>query len=368
MKFLLVPVFLIFTQLVSAQKYSNEFLSIGVGARAQGMGNAGLASVGDVTSAFWNPAGLANVQNLQLGYMHSEWFAGIAQYDYGAVAAPIADKRRALAFSFIRLGVDNIPNTLSLYNDDGTVNYSNVKTFSAADYAFLLSYAQKIGKKDNFTVGGNVKVIHRLVGSFSNAWGFGIDLGAQYKLKNWRFGLVAKDITGTFNAWSFNLTDRERQVLGSTGNDIPVNSVEVTNPRVNFGVAYQKDFVLNKKKVAEGKKEKYFNLLAEFNMDMTTDGKRNVLISANPISFDPYLGLEMGYNNLVFLRTGMNNIQQVRGQDNSSSWTIQPNVGVGLKVWKFRLDYALANIGSASGSLYSHVISVLMDIEKKKKG
>ena len=64
---------------LEAQKYSNEFLSIGVGARAQALGNAVVAGISDVTAGVWNPAGLANFnadQSLQLGAMHSEWFGG----------------------------------------------------------------------------------------------------------------------------------------------------------------------------------------------------------------------------------------------------------------------------------------------------
>ncbi len=59
----------------SAQKYSNEFLSIGVGARAQALGNAVIASVTDVSAGVWNPAGLADANapdGLQLGAMHAE--------------------------------------------------------------------------------------------------------------------------------------------------------------------------------------------------------------------------------------------------------------------------------------------------------
>ena len=40
----------------NAPKYSNEFLQIGVGARALGMGNSLVAGVNDVTAAYWNPA------------------------------------------------------------------------------------------------------------------------------------------------------------------------------------------------------------------------------------------------------------------------------------------------------------------------
>ena len=45
-----------------APKYSNEFLAVGVGARALGMGNAFTAVTNDVTSGYWNPAGLLGVR------------------------------------------------------------------------------------------------------------------------------------------------------------------------------------------------------------------------------------------------------------------------------------------------------------------
>ena len=64
-------------------KYSNEFLSIGVGARALGMSNAVVATSDNIYSTYWNPAGLTNIQTQRaLGLMHSEYFAGISKYDF----------------------------------------------------------------------------------------------------------------------------------------------------------------------------------------------------------------------------------------------------------------------------------------------
>ena len=63
------------TSFSQAPKYSNEFLSIGVGARALGMAGAQVAIVNDVTSGFWNPAGLCLTKgDLQIGLMHNEYF------------------------------------------------------------------------------------------------------------------------------------------------------------------------------------------------------------------------------------------------------------------------------------------------------
>src|ERR1700746_3043414 len=73
-----------------APKYSNEFLNIGVGARALGMSNSYITSVNDVTAGYWNPAGLLGIGNQhQVALMHSEYFAGIAKYDYGAFATKL---------------------------------------------------------------------------------------------------------------------------------------------------------------------------------------------------------------------------------------------------------------------------------------
>ena len=63
-------------------KYSNEFLSLGIGARGLSMANTMCAISDDVTSAYWNPAGLARMdKRYQLSLMHAEYFAGIAKYD-----------------------------------------------------------------------------------------------------------------------------------------------------------------------------------------------------------------------------------------------------------------------------------------------
>src|SRR4051794_40426293 len=191
------------------RKYSNEFLNIGAGARGLAMGGAQVATVEDGTAGYWNPAGLTGVKDYPSLYlMHAEYFAGIGKYDYAGIAIPLHDEKRVVGLSVLRFAVDDIPNTLFLVEPDGSVNYNNIRTFSSADYAFLLSYGQKIKDEDDekLSFGGNVKIIHRKVGSFATAWGFGIDAGVRYQKENWRFGITARDLTTTFNAWSFSFT------------------------------------------------------------------------------------------------------------------------------------------------------------------
>jgi len=108
------------------------------------MSNSYVASADDVTSGYWNPAGLLRIKaNLQIAAMHSEYFAGIAKYDYGAIATPI-DSVSAIGLSVIRFGVDDIPNTTELIDAEGNIDYDRIVKFSAADYAFLASYARKL--------------------------------------------------------------------------------------------------------------------------------------------------------------------------------------------------------------------------------
>lgn len=343
-----------FTVLAQAPKYSNEFLNIGVGARALGMSNSYVTSVDDVTSGYWNPAGLTRIGNQhQLSLMHSEYFAGIAKYDYGAFATRI-DSSGVLAFSVIRFGVDNIPNTTELIDVNGNIDYDRITTFSAVDYAFLVSYAKTL-KIPGLRVGANAKIIRRIVGKFAGAWGFGLDAGAQYDYKKWKFGAMARDVTTTFNAWSYNLTNEMKQTFIATGNDIPSNSVEVTLPKVILGAARKFDF------------PKKISLLSEVNFDATFDGKRNVMLKSKAISMDPHIGLEASYMNVVFLRAGIGNYQAYTDAIGKKIKTFQPNIGVGIRVKSVSFDYALTDIGDNSVALYSHVFSLKVGLNKKSK-
>lgn len=347
-----------FQGLAQTPKYSNEFLTIGVSARAHGMSNAVVASTSDVHAGFWNPAGLTELElPFQVSAMHAEWFAGIAKYDYLGIAKKLnanPNKESTFGFSLIRLGIDNIPNTFYLVSPDGSINYDNVSQFSAADYALIFSYAQRI-PYSRISIGGNAKVIRRVVGSFGNAWGFGIDLGTQYKKGNWRFGLMARDISFTFNGWNFNLTPEEKDVFLRTGNEIPSSTLEITTPRFILGGAWVKKF------------NSRISLITEMDLDITTDGERNVLVSTSLLEIDPHAGLELNYNDLLYLRAGIGNIQKARDDVDPDKfiYTVQPNMGIGIHLGKFTIDYAFTDLGNVSQVLYSHIFSLKIDFKKK---
>jgi len=344
----------LFSSFLAAQtpKYSNEFLAIGVGARGLGLSGAMSALVNDATAGYWNPAGLTKVKgNLQIALMHSEYFAGIAKYDYGSFAAPI-DATRTIGVSIIRFAVDDIIDSTDLIDKDGNIDYDRLKSFSSADYAFLFSYAQKT-KIAGLSLGGNAKVVHRKVGDFAKAWGFGLDAGAQYDRGKWTFAAVGKDITSTFNAWSYNTTSLET-VFNQTGNEIPENGLEVTLPRLILGSAFKTNIV------------KKITVQPALDLDITFDGKRNVPVKTNVMSIDPKVGVEFGYDDFIFLRAGLGNIQTIKNIDASTSTTAQPNIGIGLRLKNVTIDYALTNIGNTSESLYSNVFSLRLNIVRKE--
>ncbi len=335
-------------------KYSNEFLNIGVGARAFSLGLSMVSHTDDVTAAYWNPAGLNLMEtDLQLGLMHSDYFGGLASYDYGGFAASLKDQS-TVALSIVRFSVDNIPDTRFLFDANGTIDYSQIRFFSATDQAFLLTYARELPILGGIRVGGNTKIIHRSAGGFAKAWGFGIDLGAQKSWGEWNFGVMAKDIFGTFNTWSHNPEELE-DIYNLTGNEVPTNSIEVTLPRLIFGGSRRFEVL------------KMFSVLATVDLDMTFDGKRNTLIRTNALSIDPHGGVELGFKDLAFLRFGFNGIQQLTDFDRSMYWTWQPNIGLGVVIKQLYIDYALTDLADQSEALYSHVFSLKVDFNLEKQ-
>lgn len=328
------------TAQVATPKYSNEFLNLGVGGRALGMGNVQAALASDATAGYWNPAGLLRLPHkYNISLMHSELFAGIAKNDYAGFAMPV-DSNSALAVSFIRVGVDDIADTRRLQNEYGYIQYDSIKFFSVADYAMLVSYARRSNLVPGLQLGATAKVIYRNVGDFADAYGFGVDVGAQLQRDTWLFGLMAKDITTTFTAWTHNVEELEEAYL-QTGNDLPENTAELTLPRVVLGVG--KSFVFTDK----------LSALVATDIDFTFDGKRNVLIGSDVVSVDPHVGLELAYANSVFVRAGINNYQQITRFDGGTSGRIQPNFGIGILNKGLSLDLALSRISNGEGSAAS---------------
>ncbi len=201
----------------SATRYAGEFLRIGVGARALGMGSAFVGLADDGTASYWNPAGLATLSAREVTAMHAEQFGSIVQYDYLSYVMPVGapgKTRQTIGVSLVRLGVEDIPDTRGLQiidqNGNGKFDYpedllvvdeSRFVFDSDNDVALLFSYARDI--RPGLSVGGNFKYIRQWLGDSLRSNGFGIDLGALYVGRGGiSVGATLRDATTTRILWN----------------------------------------------------------------------------------------------------------------------------------------------------------------------
>ena len=177
---------------------------------------------------------------------------------------------------------------------------------------------------------------------------------------------MLRDITTTFNALSFDddelnsiiavYDDLNDAILNDDNPDnddeiIPTvvpDKIEITKPKVQLGVA-------RKFKLSQN-----FGLLTALDLNMRFT-ETNDVISSSIVSVSPSFGFQVDYTNLVYLRGGINNLQNQTSFDNSQSLTLEPNFGVGFNYKGIQIDYALTNIGGASGTLFSNVFSLKVD-------
>lgn len=358
MKKSIILIFFIFLiyNVVNSQivKYSNDYLSIGVSAKNISLGNSVTASVNDYSSGFYNPAGLSFLDTkYQISAMHSEFFGGIAKYDFAGFTYKINDSIGVSA-SFLRLGVDDIQNTLYIFDETGNIDYDKIELFSVADYAMFFSFGQK-SRINGLSYGISAKIIFRNQAKFAKAYGFGLDAAVQYKVKKWNFGANLTNVTTSFTAWFYNIDEKMAEVFLETGNEIPKNSLEITLPILNTGVSRCFNF------------SKIVSLNTEIGVNFTFDGRRNALLSFNPVSIYPQTGLELSFKNAVFLRAGINNFQLIPDfrlnieDDNyyvENSLNFMPSIGLGINYHNLLLDYAFTDLANQSIALYSHIFSL----------
>lgn len=322
-------------------KYAGEFMSIGVGGRALGLGSAYTALANDVTAGYWNPAGLARINYPELSLMHDERYGNLVNYDYGGFALPYGANSvdaetgekvfnaATFAISVIRLGVDGIPDTRKALADsnsngimdgDERLDYNAITFFNASDYAIYFSYAKQ--HSENFFYGANVKLIRRNLGTIHGN-GIGFDVAALYlPTENISIGANLQDATTTLVAWS-------------TGTN------ELISPTLKIGAAY------------------FFELFSGrfapvLGADVRFENRQFASVAhLGPISFDPQAGLEFDYKNIVAVRAGYNDIGNL-------------TLGAGLHLRKLDIDYSFAKFDAADQLGNTHRISLRLRLEEDK--
>lgn len=314
----------------SVGKYAGEFIAIGVGGRALGMGGAYAALANDVTAGYWNPAGLAAIDYPQITLMHDERFGNLINYDYGAIALPMGPSA-SIALSIIRLGVDGIPDTRDALarvdiNGNGRLDDGErpdpglITEFNVADWAIFLSYARKIN--EDFSYGANLKIIRRDF-SIASATGIGFDVGVRYRaFGNLMLGANFQDLTTTLVAWSTGTNE----LISPTLKIGSAYFIEALGGR--FAPAIDFDFRFEKRKYASN-------------------------IALGPVSADVHGGLEFDFRNLVALRVGYSDIGSL-------------NFGAGVHLPKFDIDYTFAKFDGANQLGNSHRISLTFTLQAEQ--
>jgi hypothetical protein len=315
-------------------KYAGEFMTLGNSARSYGMGGAFTGIANDVSTVFYNPAGLANLNYPQIALMHSEQFGDLVNYDYGAVAIPFQEDM-SFGLSVMRLGVDGIPDTReALVDPEGNVVYditdprnrinpSLITEFSNQDWAFFLTFAKRYS--DDFYWGVNAKIIRRDF-DIESATGIGFDIGVYYiPMENLSLGASLQDATTTLISWSTGLN-------------------ELVSPTLKIGGAYKLTEFLGG------------YLMPALDFDVRFENRQFASnFNIGPVSFDMHAGLEYTYQNLIYVRGGYNDVKQF-------------SVGAGVKLPKLNIDYSFARFSESEIERLpdTHRISVMLTLEEPK--
>jgi len=269
-------VFFIITSLCWGAKYSGEFLYLGVGGKALGMGGAFVSIADDASAGYYNPAGLSQLQRKELVLMHSETFGSLLNHDFLGFVLPLKNRgfKQTLAFSLMSLSGDGIKIT-ELQNPGQPISAGNRPRLkeekSHGDYVFFVSYS--LGKSRNLSLGTNLKLIYRDL-AVNSAYGVGLDLGALVNL--------AHDINLGVNLMDFTTT------LLSYDN----GTKESIYPTIKLGLSTRR-------------KLKNLLLTLALDGDIRGEGRRYAAqYWMGDFSLDTHYGIELCYPEKLMLRAG----------------------------------------------------------------
>jgi len=147
-----------------------SFLEIPVGAKAIGMGGAFVSVANDASSLFWNPAGIASIENYEAILSHTDWIAETS-FDFAGLVVPLGNFGN-VGISFTSFSMDDMK-VRTVEKPDGTGEY-----FSAGDIAIGISYSRNLS--DRFSIGFTGKYIQQTIWHMS-ASAFALDAGTEFK-------------------------------------------------------------------------------------------------------------------------------------------------------------------------------------------
>jgi hypothetical protein len=301
-----------------------QFLKIGVGARALGMGGTAAGVTGDISSIYWNPATLALLNvNSELTFNHAEWLADI-NYDFVAGILPIGEIGM-FGFSVVALGVpEDLVRSEQFPEGDG-------RRWDANALAIGVSYSKAL--TDRFAIGFTAKYVSENVWSES-ATGFAIDVGTLYNSP-----IEGLTLGASISNFGTNMKLDGRDLYfnedpngdpGSGPNNIPSQYRAESYPlplTFRIGLAWDID------------------LAEEFRVTPAVD-------ATHPNDNTEYVnaGLEAAWREIVFARVGYKSLW-LRDSEQGLTWGLGVHYGI-TNVGTIKLDYAFADYGRLDNVQY----------------
>ncbi len=262
---------------------SAAFLEIGIGARAEAMGGAYAAEAGRPEMIYWNPAGLAYLRGVSTAFTHTEWLADTS-FDFATVATPLPFFNSVLGVSFTTLGTPaQAVRTAS--EPEGTGEF-----YDARDVAVSLSVASRI--ISSFSVGVTGKYISQRIWS-ERARQIALDVGVYYQtpFEGLAIGSSISNFGPDMSLSGKNLKDiidPDPVNRGIENIPVSIDTDAFPLPQIfRFGLTYNRS-------------------IGAMNHLVTSVNLLHPTGSTESISF----GMEYGFNDLLFLRTGYQNLYE----------------------------------------------------------
>lgn len=330
MKKFIIMILLLLPGLVYAGGFSKvgtaaaQFLKIGVGARAMGMGGSFTAVANDISTIYWNPAGIANLDRTSIGFTHSQWFADIT-HDFAGVVVPISSSDfLAVHATTLNTGEQEVT---TVANPDGAGVFYDVR-----DLAIGLSYARQL--TDKFSVGISGKYVMQTLYNVQ-ASSFTLDIGSYLRtgFHNLIIGMAISNFGGSMQLDGRDLitiADVNSSFSGDYNPDARLTTQEYPLPLI-FRVGLSMDFIGGKEPVIESQ---------DFRLTLATEG---IHLNDNNERFN--IGSEISWTETVFLRGGY------KINYDTEKWAAGVGVNFPIGNQKVAFDYAYIdfdNLGNVS--------------------
>src|SRR4030066_852199 len=274
-----------------------QFLKIGVGGRAEAMGDAYIAIANDASALYWNPSGLAQFSDNQVMFSHNQWIVDINHEFVGAVYH--LDESNTFGLSFTSISMQDMPVTTE-FQPFGTGEY-----FGFGDIAIGVTYSRKMTTQ--FSFGGTVKYIEETLDKLKMR-GVMIDLGTYY--------------------WTGLGSSRFAVVVTNFGNNLAPDGevVLIGKRKKSEGQAFSPPTIFRIGFAFEPYESEEHSVTTSIQLNHPNDNSENVAT-----------GFEYNWNKMLYLRGGY----KFNLDEQNFSFGVGINIPTNLAM--FNLDYAYSN-------------------------